>query len=199
MHISNMYEAMTMAENYATTEVRMNIDFDTSVWSSRMKNIVCKAVDTGVANCGQETAWWIEKFLQHHGLSTLNRSGWQRDLPINFVKEDKVEDAVAYMAALARIQPEIFSYGHGESHWLHKLNTLGISKFTQDEQNEQRLWDTEGICHIPVPDKWNKADQDAFYSKYMKPQDERQQIKRAELINLIRSGSLLSISYIIKP
>ena len=197
MHVNEFYEAVTMAENVATKTVKMEMQFDTSRWSQRMQNIVCKAIDTGVANCGQKTAYWVEKFLQHHGLDTLNRGGWQRDLPLNFVKEDMIEDAVAYMAALARISPEIFSYGHGESHWLNKLDTLGISKFTQDEQNKGRMWNTEGICYIPVPDKWDKADQDTFYARYMKPQDEQQQIKRAELINLVRSGSLLSISYII--
>ena len=192
MHQDNFGEAVGMAKNYATKEARVEIDFDTSRWSGRMKNIVCKAIDTGVANCGYETAWWIEKFLVHHGLDTLNNGGnWRHDLPIKMVKPEKVEEAVAYVSAMLKLKED--GIGWSNDHWLKKLDDNGIK--TQEDENVH--WQDEGISTIPIPDNFSDKDKDKFTMDYLKPQEEQEQIKRAELINLVRSGSLLSISYII--
>ena len=198
MHQDNFGEAVGMAKNYATKEARVEIDFDTNKWSGRMKNIVCKAIDTGVANCGWETAWWVEHFLKHHGLDTLNHGGyWNRDLPLKMIKPDKIEEAVAYVAAIAKMNPDEGGYG-GNNYWLERLSDKGISKLSREEITKQGLWRTEGITDIPIPRNFDTKDKEKFLRDYLKPIDEQQAIKRAELINLVRSGSLLSISYIIK-
>ena len=62
------------------------------------------------------------------------------------------------------------------------------------ERLDESGW--ESIKEIPVPD-FTKKDREVFIKKYLKPQEEQEALKRAELINLVRSGSLLSISYII--
>mgnify|MGYP003647789506 CR=1 FL=1 len=198
MHQDNFGEAVGMAKNYATKEARVEIDFDTNKWSGRMKNIVCKAIDTGVANCGWETAWWVEHFLKHHGLDTLNHGGyWNRDLPLKLIKPNKIEEAVAYVAAIAKMNPDEGGYG-GNNYWLERLSDKGISKLSREEITKQGLWRTEGITDIPIPRNFDTKDKEKFLRDYLKPIDEQQAIKRAELINLVRSGSLLSISYIIK-
>lgn len=197
MHQNNFSEVVGMANNYATKQVRVEMDFDTSVWSGRMKNIVCRAIDTGVADCGWETGWWIKHFLAHHGLGTARLWGWQSDLPLNVIKEDKVEDAVAYVSAMLKMK-DPNQRGYAEERWLSRLSDKGISKLPDDEY-QKLSWqgkEKEGIVDIPVPN-FSKADRQVFIKKYLKPMDEQQQIKRAELINSIRSGSLLSISYII--
>jgi hypothetical protein len=193
MHQDNFGEVCGMAKNYATKEARVEIDFDTMRWSGRMKNIVCKAIDTGVASCGYETAWWIEHFLKHHGLDTLNNGGhWRNDLPISMVKPDKVEDAVAYVSAMIRMKPD--KIGWSEEHWLKKLDENGIK--TKEDKNIS--YQKEGISNIPIPRDFSNEDKHKFTMDYLKPQEEQDALKRAELINLVRSGSLLSISYIIK-
>jgi hypothetical protein len=198
MHQDNFGEVCGMAKNYATKEARVEIDFDTSRWSGRMKNIVCKAVDTGVANCGWETAWWIEHFLKHHGLDTLNHGGyWNRDLPLKLIKPEKIEEAVAYVAAIAKMSSEEGGYG-SSNYWLERLSDKGISKLSREEITKQGLWKTEGITDIPIPRNFDNQDKDKFLTDYLKPIDEQQAVIRADLINKIRSGSLLSISYIIK-
>ena len=197
MHQDNFGEAVGMAKNYATKEARVEIDFDTNKWSGRMKNIVCKAIDTGVANCGWETAWWVEHFLKHHGLDTLNHGGyWNRDLPLKMIKPDKIEEAVAYVSAILRMTPD--DGYRGTNYWLERLSDKGISKLSREEITKQGLWKTEGITDIPIPRNFDNQDKEKFLTDYLKPIDEQQAIKRAELINLVRSGSLLSISYIIK-
>ena len=197
MHQDNFGEVCGMAKNYATKEARVEMDFDTNRWSGRMKNIVCKAIDTGVANCGWETAWWVEHFLKHHRLDTFNHGGyWNRDLPLNMVKPDKVEEAVAYVSAIVRMNPD--DGYRGSNYWIEKLSSKGISKLSYDEINKQGLWATEGISDIPIPRNFDTKDKEKFLNDYLKPIDEQQAVTRADLINKIRSGSLLSISYIIK-
>ena len=199
MHQDNFGEVCGMAKNYACKEARVEMEFDTSRWSGRMKNIVVKAIDTGVASCGWETAWWIEHFLKHHGLDTLNHGGyWRADIPLHMVKPDKIEDAVAYVSAIIKLNPSDDYRHYGHRHWQERLAKNGISKLTQEEVRSKRLWDSEGITEIPVPENFDKKDKEKFLNDYLKPIDEQQAIKRAELINLVRSGSLLSISYIIK-
>ena len=50
---------------------------------------------------------------------------------------------------------------------------------------------------IRIPQEFSTKDKEKFIKDYLKPQEEQEALKRAELINSIRSGSLLSISYII--
>ena len=192
MHQNNFGEAVGMAKNYATKEARVEIDFDTNRWSGRMKNIVCKAIDTGVTNCGYETAYWVERFLKHHELDTLNNS-WSNDLPIKMIKPEKVEEAVAYVSAMLKLNPN--NVGYGEERWLTKLDRNGVKTV---EENAPLDWDKQGITDIPIPSNFSSNDKDKFTKDYLKPQEEQEALKRAELINLVRSGSLLTISYIIK-
>ncbi len=193
MHQDNFGEAVGMAKNYATKEARVEIDFDTNRWSGRMKNIVCKAIDTGVANCGWDTAWWVEHFLRHHGLDTLNNGGnWRSSLPIKMIKPEKVEEAVAYVSALMRMKGG--DMGWHADRWLEELGKNGVKT---PEENESLPYGERGVYNIPIPEDFSNKDKDKFTMDYLKPQDEQQQIKRTELINLVRSGSLLSISYII--
>jgi hypothetical protein len=197
MHQNKFSDTVGLAKNSATTQVRVSMDFDTSTWSRRMQNIVCNAIDTGVADCGWETGWWVKHFLEHHGLGTAQLWGWHSDLPLEVIKPNKVDEAVSYVAAMIKVKDyKLLDYN--ERNWIERLTEKGVSKLTRKEYDalgwQQR--NNEGVLDIPVPN-FNKADRQVFIREYLKPMDEQQQIKRAELINLIRSGSLLSISYII--
>ena len=199
MQIDNLNVPYEMAKNYSSKEIRVEMDFDTSRWSRRMQNIVVKAVDTGIANCGYDTAWWVENLLKHYDLGTLNQGGsWRNDLPIDMIKPDKVEEAVSYVSAMLRVKPKE-SYGgyyrHNTTHWLEKLDKNGVKT---PKENAGLSWDKQGVTDIPIPEDFSNADKDKFTMDYLKPQEEQEALKRAELINSIRSGSLLSISYIIK-
>ena len=101
----------------------------------------------------------------------------QRHLPTTMIKPDKVEEALAYVAAIYKMQPRL---NYGEERWLDDVGEKGID-----------------VRAIRIPMEFSNKDRDKFIRDYLKPQEEQEQIKRAELINLIRSGSLLSISYII--
>ena len=199
MKIENLNVPYEMAKNYSSKEIRVEMDFDTSRWSRRMQNIVVKAVDTGIANCGYDTAWWVENLLKHYDLNTVNNGGgWRHDLPIYLIKPEKVDEAVSYVAAMLRMKPKE-NYGgyyrHNSQHWLEKLDKNGVKT---EKENAPLGWDKQGVTTIPIPEDFSNADKDKFTMDYLKPQEEQEALKRAELINSIRSGSLLSISYIIK-
>ena len=83
------------------------------------------------------------------------------------------------MAAIYKMQQG--RLGYGEERWLDD-----VAENTVDD-----------IKYIRIPQEFSTKDKEKFIKDYLKPQEEQEQIKRAELINLIRSGSLLSISYII--
>lgn len=197
MHQNKFSDTVGLAKNSATTQVRVAMDFDTSTWSGRMKNIVCNAIDTGVADCGWETGWWIKHFLKHHGLGTERLWGWQSDLPLSAIKDDMVDEAVSYVAAMIKVK-DYRHLDYNERNWIERLTDKGVSNLAKQELDamnwQQR--NNQGVIDIPVPN-FSKADRQLFIKKYLKPMDEQQKIKRAELINSIRSGSLLSISYII--
>ena len=197
MHQNNFTETVGLAKNSATKQVRVEMDFDTSTWSRRMQNIVCNAIDTGVADCGWETGWWVKHFLEQHGLGTARLWGWSHDLPLNVIKEEMVDEAVAYVAAMIKVK-DYRHLDYNERNWIERLTDKGVSNLTKQELDamnwQQR--NNQGVIDIPVPN-FSKADRQVFIKKYLKPMDEQQKIKRAELINSIRSGSLLSISYII--
>jgi hypothetical protein len=198
MKIDNLNMPYELAKNKASSEIRVEMDFDTSRWSKRMQNIVCTAIDTGVADCGQDTAWFVKELLRHYDLDTTNISGyWNRDLPLSAIKPEKITEAVSYVSAMLRMKGND-NISYGDERWLKRLSDYGVSELSRDEQRALgwKEMETQGICDLPVPN-FSKQDRAIFTMDYLKPQDEQQQIKRAELINLVRSGSLLSISYII--
>jgi len=195
MKIENLNVPYEMAKNYSNKEIRVEMDFDTSRWSKRMQNIVVKAVDTGIANCGYDTAWFVENLLKHYDLDTLNNGGhWRNDLPIDMIKPDKVDEAVSYVSAILKMTKNSDDKYYKHDHWLRRLDKNGVMT---KEENAKCGWDEMGVTDIPIPENFSKEHKEKFTQDYLKPQDEQQQIKRANLINEIRSGSLLSISYII--
>jgi len=186
MEIPNLNEPYEMSKNYATKQVRVEMDFDTNRWSSRMKNIVCKAIDTGVADCGHDTGYWIKNLLNHHGLGVQHiGTYWSNDLPVEMIKPDKVEEVISYLSALYRMNRSANNDSYSRQSYRFRYFM---------ERLDESGW--ESIKEIPVPD-FTKKDREVFIKKYLKPQEEQEALKRAELINLVRSGSLLSISYII--
>jgi hypothetical protein len=195
MKIENLNVPYDMAKNYSNKEIRVEMDFDTSRWSKRMQNIVVKAVDTGIANCGFETAWFVENLLKHYDLDTLNNGGnWRHDLPISMIKPEKVTEAISYVSAILKITMDSNDRYYRHEHWLERLDKNGVKT---KEENDKLKYSEMGVTDIPIPENFSTEDKDKFTRDYLKPQDEQQQIKRASLINEIRSGSLLSISYII--
>ena len=102
---------------------------------------------------------------------------------MNMVKPDKVEEVCAYVAALI------------------KMRTSSLSQRPHTSWSEDVFLGALDIgdvpATIPIPRTFSKADSDKFISEYLRDQDEQEQIIRQNIINDIRSGSKISISFTI--
>lgn len=175
MAIKNeVYDAFSVAKNQAVSNIELT--FDPSQWSVRMKNILVKAIDTGVADCGYETARWVNNFLEKFGLGTQEMHYWRAEMDVKMIKPERVEEAKAYVAALIRLR------GDGMTSWTEDIFL-------------RYLADGEEITRIPLPRTFSRADRQKFVDDFLKDQDETEQLLRAEIINMIRSNTPITISY----
>jgi len=176
MAIDNkIHEAFSIAKDSAVSEV--DIILDPGKWSQRKKNIIVKAVDLGVAQCGYDTAMFVKALTKTYGIGTEAVHYWSSGLDVNLIKPEKVEEAVAYVAALIRLKDEVT--------WLEERFMSAV---------ESNLIDP---THIPIPNAFSNKDKAKFIVSYLKPQEEADRIIRDKLINDIRSGTKLTISFTI--
>lgn len=168
-------EAFALARNKSVSGIEIKLD--PNKWSSRMKNIVVRAVDTGVADCGYETSYFIEQLLNTYGLGTERVHQWNAHMRTSMIKPEKIEEAKAYVSALIRLRGDSTSW---EEDYFMRMADEG-----------------EEIFRIPIPSNFDAKDKRKFLNDYIKDQDEQEQVLRADLINKIRNGSQLTISYTI--
>lgn len=169
-----VHDAYAIAKDTSVDSI--DVTLDTSKWSKRKQNIIVKAIDTGVADCGWDTAHFVSNLLDTYGLGTQKITNWNQELSLSLVKPEKVEEVKAYVAAMIRLK-EYTSWT--EDRFMHDLN----NNFT--------------IYGVPIPSAFSKADRRKFIDEYLKPQEEQEKELRAKLINDIRSGHKLTISFTI--
>ena len=170
-----VHEAYAIAKDASIDSI--DVTLDTSKWSKRKQNIIVKAIDIGVATCGWDTAHFVKAITKTYGIGVLNATRWYSTIDVELIDPAKLEEAKAYVAALVKIRGDNASYR--ENLFIRDL----------DEGRE--------IDSVPIPMGFSSEDQNKFITEYLKPQDEADQIKRANLINDIRSGHKLTISFTI--
>ena len=171
-----VHDAFAIAKNDAVSKVEVTLD--TNLWSKRKQNIIVKAIDSGVADCGYDTSWFIKQLLSNYGLGTEQMHRWNHTMSGEMVKPDKLDEACAYVAALIRMRDT------GYTSWDEDVFLKDLDAGLEPKQ-------------IPIPRGFNAADRHKFVMDYLKDQDEQEKVLRADLINKIRSGSLLTISFTI--
>ncbi len=171
-----VHDAFAIAKNDAVSKVEVTLD--TNLWSKRKQNIIVKAIDSGVADCGYETSWFIKQLLNNYGLGTEQMHRWNHTMSVEMIKPDKLDEACAYVAAMIRMRDEEWTS------WNEDVFLKDLDAGLKPEQ-------------IPIPRGFNAADRHKFVMDYLKDQDEQEKVLRADLINKIRSGSLLTISFTI--
>ena len=171
-----VHDAFAIAKNDAVSKVEVTLD--TNLWSKRKQNIIVKAIDSGVADCGYNTSWFIKELLSNYGLGTEQMHRWNHTMSVEMVKPDKLDEACAYVAAMIRMRDEEWTS------WNEDVFLKDLDAGLEPKQ-------------IPTPRGFNAADRHKFVMDYLKDQDEQEKVLRADLINKIRSGSLLTISFTI--
>jgi len=99
-------------------------------------------------------------------------------MSVEMVKPDKLDEASAYVAAMIRMREG------GYTSWDEDVFLKDLDAGLEPKQ-------------IPIPRGFSKVDKHKFVMDYLKDQDEQEKVLRADLINKIRSGSLLTISFTI--
>jgi len=154
------------------------IFIDPSKWSGRRRNIVVGALKNGLTSCGQETAYFIECLTEAYGgrVQTLTQN--QNHIETSAVKDDEVDNLIAYTCAWIRIMfsTEMQTYHNG-----HLSNWLNFAK------------DGRRPSTIPAP-KISGAEQVAFIKQYLKDDDYTTKSLRVKLVHMIEQGEMLSIN-----
>ncbi len=170
-----VHEAYAIAKDASIDSIDVTID--TSKWSTRKKNIIVRAIDSGVATCGWDTANFVKALTKTYGIGVLNATKWYRTIDVELINPDKLEEVTSYVSAMIKLR------GHNSSY--------------REDMFMRDLDEDRDISSVPIPSDFSTADQTKFVTDYLKPQDEADRIKRANLINNIRSGHKLTISFTI--
>lgn len=152
------------------------VTIDPKRWSTRRRNIILRALESGVATCGHETAWFIKYLTEAYGSTIETITKWSSHINIENVRQDKVEELLAYTCAWVKIklasQGTDYSTYH-LSNWIEGVNR-GMRPST-----------------IPTPDI-SHSEKQAFIQQYLKADDTQRDV-RQQLANSIEKGELLSI------
>ena len=143
-------------------------------WSSRRRNIVLRALHDGLTACGHETAYFIDCLTQAYGGRVQTITKWSNHITVECVKEEEVENLIAYTCAWIRLGISTGSHPYHLENWLR-----GVS-------NGQRP------NTIPAPNISN-GEKIAFIKQYLKDDDETKEIRWA-LARKIEQGETLSIN-----
>lgn len=151
------------------------LHLDTTKWTTRRRNIVLRALRDGVTNCGYDTSIFIDKLTRAYGANVHTMTKYGRNIPLDKVREDKVEELMAYTCAWMKLG--IANKDEYVPYW--------YSSFLEAVGN--------GITpqHIPAPDISPK-EQTEFIKKYIKD-DESEKDSRESLARKIENGEKLII------
>ena len=170
-----VHDAYAIAKDASISNI--DVTLDTSMWSKRKQNIIVKAIDLGVADCGWETANFVAALTKTYDIGVQKVTQWNRDLDLDLVEPSRVEEVKAYVAALIRTRVGVTSWS--ENRFMNALENGHV------------------VSRVPIPVNFGKGDRQKFVADYLKPQDEADRIRRDNLINKIRSGHKLTISFTI--
>ena len=162
-----------------TGYVSTTVHIDPNKWSSRRRNIVVRALNDGITSCGSDTAYFIDALTQAYGGRVQTMSKWDNNITTDCVKEEEVDNLIAYTCAWIRLkaarQSDHFSYGMYRLDSFVNLVSCGVRPET-----------------IPAPEIKGKA-LSSFIKQYLKSNEEITQL-RQDLAQKIERGEQLTIN-----
>lgn len=150
------------------------VHINPSKWSSRRRNIVLRALNDGLTSCGHDTAYFIDCLTQAYGGRVQTMTKWNDHITVDCVKEEEVDNLIAYTCAWIRIGANTNSQPFHLDNWLRGV------------VNGQRP------NTIPAP-RISNGEKVAFIKQYLKDDDETKDIREA-LARKIEQGETLSIN-----
>ena len=156
--------------------VGATVNINPKLWSARKRNIILNALENGVTQCGEETAWFIQALTRAYGGTMTTINAWSNNVSVAKVRDDKLDDLIAYTCA-----------------WI-KIALANQTNRNRDWELRSWLDDAGRDRHgqmIPLPDIGH-ADKVAFIKQYLKDDDNLKDVRQA-IANRIERGELLSI------
>jgi len=152
------------------------VHVDPTKWTSRRRNIVLRALNDGLTSCGHDTAYFIECLTRAYGGSVQTLTKWSSSLSTECVKEEELDNLIAYTCAWIRIALAN-SPNRAPYHWQNWLRSVS---------NGQQP------STIPTPDISDREKVD-FIKQYLKDDDETKTLRQS-LARMIEKGETLSIN-----
>lgn len=162
---------------------KVQVDVDTSLWSSRKRNIIVNSLRTGIAACGYETAQLVEALARTVGSNVNTISRWCNYVYKDEVKPDMMEELLAYTSAWVRIRAAAV-----EDHRYYYVPHY-------ERQALQAIRNGDVPHLIPLNDAMTYDEKREFIHKYLKASEDREAQGLVRLIEAIERGETLTVTF----
>ena len=153
--------------------ISATVQIDPTMWSTRRRNIVLRALNDGLTACGHETAYFINCLTMAYGGRVQTISKWNANITTDCVKDEEVDNLIAYTCAWIRMRD------HNSSHYWHNQ---WLEQVTAGQRPNT----------IPAPDI-SSSEQVKFIKQYLKDDDATKDL-RQRLARMIEQGETLYIN-----
>lgn len=174
--------ATALIKDKAVTKIGVEIDM--SKWSKRKRNIIATALKTGVAACGLETAEVAYHMARSVGSSLNMIHKWDKNVLVEDVKPDRLEDLLAYTAAWMRIR-KTADLGN------HSARFVGYYYYRALEQMERG----ERPARVPLNPDMSYDEVRDFIHPYLTASENRDDPRLLELIERVERGDTITITF----
>jgi hypothetical protein len=172
-----LYKIHDIGKDDAVTCITVSLD--TSMWSTRKKNIIRRALETGVANCGYDTGTVIEALTKAYGSEMSRIHKWTGGIRADLIRPEKLDEAITYVVATLKLAQAGGSYLSWEEKRFIETVDLGSAP-----------------THVPFPKGLSsKADQHEFITTYLRDFTDEERDGRERLMRAIENGETVSVTY----
>lgn len=149
------------------------LHLDPTLWTSRRRNIVLRALRDGVTSCGNDTATFIENLTRAYGSTIVAMTTWRNRIPVDAVKPEEVNNLVAYTCAWIKMGD--YPREYHLHNWVRSVER------------------GEAPNSIPAPRINNAAEKCAFIKQYLRDDDDALDVRQT-LARKIENGEKLTIT-----
>lgn len=172
----DLYQIHDTARDQATTSV--TVEINTAKWSTVKRNKVIHALETGVINCGYNTAMLIKDVGRAYGLTFV----WERSyspgyIDSSYVRPDKLDDLLAIAVAQKKIRDN---------------DTRARGGYVTNYAPAYVQWANGVRNYASVSIPFNGVD----ISEYLKPDDPEHKRQREKVADIVRGRGVIQIKYV---
>ena len=168
----------TFARDPAVCEATVTLD--TSQWSTRKKNIVLRALQSGIVSAGWDTTGMIRELTQAMGAEIPSVDSWNASVRTEFVKPELLDELLSYTAARIKLRGQMQDnpYTYNGDYW-----------FMDSVENGKK------ITQIPLDQSLSQKERTEFIAKYIREPSEQEAESRLALIKRIEDGDKITLKH----